>query len=62
MRMWVEIDLVLAEQYSRNVLDVSGSPGGGDELRQLAKAVYAEVQRGSGIQRTLQIVIGRTPV
>ena len=62
MRMWMEIDLVLAEHYSQNVLDVSGSPGSGNGLRQLAKAVYEEVQQGGGIQKTLQIVVGRTPI
>ncbi|CAD6580719.1 MAG: hypothetical protein ASARMPREDX12_000249 [Alectoria sarmentosa] len=61
-RMWMEMELVLAEEYSRNVLDVKGPPGSGDKLRQLAKAVYAEVRQGGSIEKTLQIVVGRTSV
>lgn len=59
--MWMEMELVLAEEYSRNVLDVKGPPESGDKLRQLAKAVYAEVQQGGGVEKTLQIVVGKTP-
>lgn len=55
------MELVLAEEYSRNVLDVNGLPESGDKLRQLAKAVYAEVQQGGGVEKTLQIVVEKTP-
>ena len=57
----MEIDLVLADEYAVNFLDTKGPPGSGDRLRHLAKAVYAEVQQGGSIEKTLQIVVARKP-
>ena len=57
--MWMEIDLMLADEYAVNSLDIKGPPGSGDELRQLAKAAYTDVQQGGSIERTLQIVVAR---
>ena len=58
-RMWMGIELLTLEEYARNFLDVKGSPGSGDDLRQLVKAVQAEVQQGATLRRILQVVVGQ---
>lgn len=58
-RIFMDLELVLAEEFAANTLDVKGPPGSGDEVRKLAKAVYAEVQQGATIRHTLQVVTGR---
>ncbi len=57
----MDLELVLAEEFATNHLDTKGPPGSGDEVRELAKAVYAEVQQGATIRHTLQVVTGRKP-
>ena len=57
----MDLELVLAEEFATNSLDAKGPPGSGDEVRKLAKAVYAEVQQGATIRHTLQVVTGRKP-
>ena len=52
--------LVLADDFA-NYLDTGGPPGSADILRELARGVYAEVEQGSGIEQTLQVVTGRKP-
>ena len=58
-RMFMDLELILAEEFAANSLDMKGPPGSGDEVRKLAKAVFAEVQQGATIRHTLQIVTGR---
>lgn len=59
--MFMDLELLVAEEFAANFLDSRGSPGSGDELRRLIKAVYAEVQQGATIRHTLQVVAGRKP-
>ena len=56
------MDLVLAEQVASNYLESKGPPGSSEKLRQLAKTVYAEVELGATIQKTLQVVTGRKSI
>ncbi|MCJ1433764.1 hypothetical protein MMC27_003129 [Xylographa pallens] len=58
-RMFMDVELVLAEEFAANTLDTRGPPGSGDEVRKLAKAVYAEAQQGATIRHILQVVTGR---
>lgn len=55
----MDLELVLAEEFAAHSLDTKGPPGSGDEVRKLAKAVYAEVQQGATIRHTIQVVTGR---
>ena len=58
-RLWQELHLVLAEEFAIGTLDTKGPPGCGDKLRHQIQAAYEELQQGSCILRTLQVVVGK---
>ena len=60
-RTWMEMELVLADEFARKLLDIQGATEDAERLKQLAKDVYSELQQGASVERTLQVVTARKP-
>lgn len=58
-RMFMNVELVLAEEFAANSFDAKGLHDRGDEVRALVQAAHVEAQQGATIRHTLQVVRGR---
>ena len=57
----MEMELVLADEFAKKLLDMQGATEDAERLKQLAKDVYSELQQGASVERTLQVVTARKP-
>lgn len=58
-RHFMDMDLVISEEFAANALDTNLFPESSKHLRDLVRAAYTEVQQGATIRHTLQVVTGR---
>ena len=62
IRLWQEMDFVLAEEFATNFLDRKGPPGSGEKLRQLVQKAQVELQQGAAVAKVLQVVVGKKSI
>lgn len=56
--MMMEIWCLVADDYA-SVLDRTGPPGKGDEIRKLRSGAYKEIKQGSYFSHTIRVTVGR---
>ena len=58
----LDLEIMLIEEFASNFLDAGGKQEEADAWRQIGRGAYDELQRGVGLSKQFQIVVGRKPL